>query len=487
MEPDRELSQAPAIGVGPQALQGIRPRGPGLVQPVPRRRPGKPQHVYLGLEEVFETRNGGTTWHAIGPYWNFTLPCSDNGLDSCPKTTHPDQHVVAFGGGKVWVGNDGGVYSRSLGQSPSSPAGWNNLNETLRTLQYYGAGAGTAAAGNNHGAGTMAWGGMRATASRCSRPASRDGEPVRWRRGAQLVEPTDGDKTIAEYVGLDMWRTTNGGYAPANTPSGLSSVNAWTEMTPACGAFTYTPNPCDPLPRFIAPFAWDDAHRDHWVAGGQFVWDNGGKGWDTSCSSSGVRLEAGPRHRGRSQASTALSVSGSTIYAGWCAPGSGCNPATSSTSGAGFSSGMARTPGEPGTRSPACSRTATSARSRSIPPSRPGCTSTPPWADSHGGGSTTPAWATCSSPRTVARRGPTSAVTCRTRRHEILILTSSGNLVVATDVGVFTADTTNHTAWSQLGGSLPNAVVDDLCLYPGGVSILAATHGRGLWRITTPA
>ena len=54
---------------------------------------------------------------------------------------------------------------------------------------------------------------------------------------------------------------------------------------------------------------------------------------------------------------------------------------------------------------------------------------------------------------------------------------------MATDVGVFTADTTNHTAWSQLGGNLPNAVVDDLSLYPGGVSFLAATHGRGLWRV----
>ena len=262
--------------------------------------PADPQHVYVGLEEVFETRNGGSTWNAIGPYWNFGLPCSDNGLDSCPKTTHPDQHVVAFGGGKVWVGNDGGVYSRSLGQSPSSPAGWNNLNQTLRTLQYYGAGAGTAAAGNNHGAGTMVWGGMQDNGVSLLAPGLPEMvSPFGGDGGAELVEPTNGDKTIAEYVGLDMWRTTNGGYAPANTPSGLSSVNAWTEMTPACGAFTYTPNPCDPLPRFIAPFAWDDANRDHWVAGGQFVWDNGGKGWTTSCSSTAVRLDARPRYRGR--------------------------------------------------------------------------------------------------------------------------------------------------------------------------------------------
>jgi photosystem II stability/assembly factor-like uncharacterized protein len=66
-----------------------------------------------------------------------------------------------------------------------------------------------------------------------------------------------------------------------------------------------------------------------------------------------------------------------------------------------------------------------------------------------------------------------------------LILTDDGDLVLATDVGVFFADAADNDSWSQLG-NLPNSVVDDLSLYPGGGQILAGTHGRGLWRIGTP-
>jgi len=448
--------------------------------------PTNPQHVYVGLEEVFETQNGGSTWHTIGPYWNFGMPCAANGLDSCPKTTHPDQHVVAFGGGKVWIGNDGGVYNRSLSQSPSTPAGWNNLNRTLRTLQYYGAGAGTAAAGNNHGAGTMVWGGMQDNGVSLLAPGLPEMvSPFGGDGGAQLVEPTNGDKTIAEYVGLDMWTTTNGGYAPRNTPSGLSSVNAWKEITPACGAFTYTPNPCDPLPRFIAPFAWDDANRDHWVAGGQFVWDNGGKGWATSCSSATCDWKQ-VRDTGAGHSVTALSVRGSTIYAGWCAPGSGCNPATSSTTGGGFASGIETNAG------------GTWHRVTGALPNRyisavvidPADTTgmhvyaalggfSRRWIDSAGVGHVFESTNGGSSWTDISGNLPDAPA-------RDLVLTSGGDLVVATDVGVFTADTANHSAWSQLGANLPNAVVDDLSLYPGGGSILAATHGRGLWRITTP-
>ena len=37
--------------------------------------PDDPDHVFVGLEEVFETEDGGTHWDAIGPYWNFDFPC----------------------------------------------------------------------------------------------------------------------------------------------------------------------------------------------------------------------------------------------------------------------------------------------------------------------------------------------------------------------------------------------------------------------------
>jgi sugar lactone lactonase YvrE len=52
-------------------------------------------------------------------------------------------------------------------------------------------------------------------------------------------------------------------------------------------------------------------------------------------------------------------------------------------------------------------------------------------------------------------------------------------------MGVFTAaeGQGTSTSWSRLGTGLPNAVVDDLTAGPDGY-IYAATHGRGIWRLS---
>ena len=65
-------------------------------------------------------------------------------------------------------------------------------------------------------------------------------------------------------------------YADAGPVTGGEALWA-----PSCFAFTYTPSPCDPGARFIAPFEADATSPTHWYAGGQFVWDNQNKGWDT--------------------------------------------------------------------------------------------------------------------------------------------------------------------------------------------------------------
>ena len=39
--------------------------------------PANPDHVWAGLEEVFETKDAGSHWAAIAPYWNFGFPCWD--------------------------------------------------------------------------------------------------------------------------------------------------------------------------------------------------------------------------------------------------------------------------------------------------------------------------------------------------------------------------------------------------------------------------
>ena len=63
-----------------------------------------------------------------------------------------------------------------------------------------------------------------------------------------------------------------------------------------------------------------------------------------------------------------------------------------------------------------------------------------------------------------------------------------GQLVLATDIGVFVAAAGHgaNTAWSRLGSNLPNTSVNNLRLNPDGTTLLAATHGRGLWSARLP-
>ena len=67
-----------------------------------------------------------------------------------------------------------------------------------------------------------------------------------------------------------------------------------------------------------------------------------------------------------------------------------------------------------------------------------------------------------------------------------LVLTASGALVVASDIGVFYSPSSHGGTWYRFGTVLPNASTNDLQLSPDGSHILAATHGRGLWTIPTP-
>ena len=437
--------------------------------------PADSDHVYLGLEEVFETTNGGSGWNAIGPYWNFGLPCSANGLDSCPKTTHPDQHAIAFANGTVYVGNDGGIWSRSTANH--EVAGWNDLNATLRTLQYYYAGAGKVPGGT----GDMIWGGLQDNGQSLIAPFTTPYmvSPFGGDGGDTLVDPANGDRVVVEYVDLDMALTTTAGRSDGSTV-------AWTEISPSCFAFTYTPSPCDPNARFIAPFRADTGNINHWVAGGQYVWDNQNKGWETRCSSSACDWKI-QYNTGAGHSTTAIAVNGGTTYAAWCGP-SGCNPSVLSTVGAGFSRGIATnySTGGPGlwhelnmgglpnryvtalTVDPANAGTVYAVfggfSRRWIPTAGVGHV----FKTMNGGAS----WTDISGALPDAPGDD--------------LVIKGTNLYLATDVGVFTSSMATPSVWSRFGTGLPNASVNDLSLAPDGTYLIGATHGRGIWKISLP-
>jgi hypothetical protein len=57
-----------------------------------------------------------------------------------------------------------------------------------------------------------------------------------------------------------------------------------------------------------------------------------------------------------------------------------------------------------------------------------------------------------------------------------------GQLVAATDIGIFTAPL-DGSSWSRLGGGLPAVAVRDAWLDPSGQYLLVSAYGRGVWML----
>jgi hypothetical protein len=451
--------QLAASGSALQSSRGYEPGVQSWYNQFLTVDPGDPNHVYLGLEEVFETLDGGGSWNAIGPYWNFPFPCYNVNPASCPATTHPDQHAVAIAGGNVIVGNDGGVWSRALHNATT----WYDWNTTLRNLQYY-----YAETARVVGGGQALWGGLQdngvsllySAAPQMVSPFGGDG-------GDGIVDPNNADRSVQEYVSLNMALTTNGGRSDGSTRS-------WITISPSCFNVESVPSPCDPNPRFIAPFEADSQNLDHWVAGGEFVWDNEGKGWDTRCDASAcdwkIQYDTGPGHT-----VTALGVNGDVTYAGWCGS---CNPPP-------FASGIATNYGgtwhevtpplntrfiQALTVDPADAAHVYAVYNgfsrRWIPTAGTGHI-----FESTDGGET---WTDIS--------GNLPDIPS----DDVLLI--NGHLVLGTDSGVYVANAGEGaaTTWSNFGTGLPNASVNDLLTSPSGGQVLAATHGRGVWAIPAP-
>jgi sugar lactone lactonase YvrE len=420
--------------------------------------PGDANHVYAGLEEVYESTDGGGSWITASPYWNYNFACDSNG--TCPNTTHPDQHAMMITNGKIVIGNDGGVYSRPLSDTQED-GNWTDLNATLRNLQFYDARAG------KNGKTISVWGGMQDNGSailtggnsQMVEPAGGDGFDV-------IVDPTNANKIVGEYVDGTMYTSTDGGHS-------FSSFISPTCEAQAVTGLTLRPD-CDEGARFVTPIVPDQQNKNVWLLGGEDVWVSSA-GWQTACTDTACSWTS-VFDTGAGNAVTALSSSGagSTIYAAWV--GGGGNPGPAFATGIATNFGgswhqisMAGLPNryisgvtvDP--TNPAHAYAAFSGYSRHwIPGGGIGHV----FETTNGGQSWTD----------ISGNLPDIP-------GDALVL-SHGRLALATDQGVFTAREGQGTAttWSRLGTGLPNAVVDDLTAGPDG-DIYAATHGRGVWRI----
>ena len=438
--------------------RGYRPGVQAWYNQVIAVDPNDAAHVYVGLEEIYETHDGGTSWQTTGPYWNFEFPCWSifDSANTCSDTTHSDQHAIAFGNGRVYVGNDGGVYTRAI-NGPVDGSGhgtdWRSLNANLRTLQYYSVGVGKVPGGVAVSGGLQDNGGSLLLPEDL-KGAGKMGSPFGGDGGDIIVDPDDGCKILDEYVYLELWLTETCGRSNGSTRS-VRDVSI-----------------VDPSPRFTAPFRADSVNKDLWIAGGRYLWQN----------TRGFAIKSGAEwtpvfDSGAGRSTTAIAVQNGVVYSAWCGPCSNdgfARGVVANTGGAyhhltlsaslpnRYISAVAIDPADPSGNTAYLGFNGFSRRWTEGPGAGIGHV----FKTADGGASWTD----------VSGNLPDVPV------NDIVI--SSGSLVVGTDLGTVVSSNGGVT-WSRLGSNLPYTTVMDLHIGPDG-KVYAATHGRGIWSIVKP-
>ncbi|MGE5692139.1 MAG: glycosyl hydrolase [Pseudomonadota bacterium] len=460
-------------------------------------RPGKNDHVFAGLEEVYETSDAGNHWTTPGAYWNFYFSCwnvdavyPEEGVGNrCPLSTHPDQHSAAIGkvGGKyyLFVGNDGGIYRRPLdgkANANGNATDWKSLNDgTIDSLQYYAVDVGKAQAGNTYnpaGSGDIVSGGLqdnggsilRLGGAKMSSNFGGDGGDV-------LVDPENGCNIVQEYVVLAM-RVTNTCASPVDA-NGNPNLAAWYDYSQTT---TFNIAPPDVNARFIAPFVANSKNVKQWLAGGATVWYQG-KGFDIR---SGSEWKAVHSWGSAARVTTAMAYTGNTALAAWCG---GCNNA-----------GFARGAGV-GTYNPATDAWSwTNLALDGVPVRYIGGVAIDPSNENHmflaingfsrrftegpGAGIGHIYESTNRGASWTLADGSGASAFPDVPANSVKVL-SNGALVVGTDLAVLYR-APGSTAWQRLGTNFPATVALDVEVSPSGTELYAATHGRGLWKIALP-
>jgi sugar lactone lactonase YvrE len=420
--------------------------------------PSDANHVYIGLEEVFESTNGGTTWVTASPYWNYTLPCESS--NTCPNGTHPDQHSQMIVDGKIVIGNDGGVYSRPLSDTQQY-GDWTDLNASLRTLQYYDARAGKI------GTATAIFGGLQDNGSSIFTAGTSQGAEAAGGDGFYVtVDPANANNLAGEYTYGAMYTSTDGGHTFSDPISPTCYAQGVVGITPRSN--------CDAGPRFATPLVQDQQNANTWVIGGRDVWVTTA-GWNTSCTATACSWTP-VYDTGAGHSVTALTSadSGKIMYAAWVANGG--NPGTA------FATGIATNYGGTWHEVNMTGLPRRYIAGVTVDPSNPAHAYaifngySRRWIPSGGVGHVFETWNGGATWTDISGNLPDIA-------SDALVLVH-GKLALGTDAGVFAAREGEGagTRWERLGEGLPNASVNDLTVGPGGY-IYAATHGRGVWRI----
>jgi photosystem II stability/assembly factor-like uncharacterized protein len=386
--------------------------------------PTNPNNVVVGGITNFRSTNGGTNFSQVG-------------------SVHADQHIIIEDPGfdgvtnkTVYFGNDGGIFKTTDITAPFVTT--TELNNNLGITQFYG-GAGNVTSGRIIG-GTQDNGTLRYSGSTegWTSMASGDG-------GWCASDPNDPNYFYGEFQWLQLHRSANGGASSQSIYSGITDATA------------------NGTTNFIAPFVLDPNNPNTLLAGGANLWRTTNAkgvlplGWTNIKTSIGSNISAiavVPGNSdiiwvGHNNGSIFVTMNGTSASPTWTQVNT--NPPSLPT-------------GRRNTRI-----TIDPTNTNRVYVTFGGYTVDNVWRTDNAGAS----WVSITSnlPRAPVR--------------SLAVWQANPSfLYVGTEVGVF-ASANAGASWSPTGDGPTNCSVDEL--FWMGNTLVAATHGRGMFSITLGA
>lgn len=224
--------------------------------------PTDPERVWAGGIDLFRSDDGGRNW-GVASYWWFSGGVSGTPYD--PNYAHADQHAIAFHPGyngttnkTMFVTSDGGVFRTddaraNVGMTLNAICGspvpgavtWRSLNNGYAVTQFYH--------GTVYPDGQTFFGGTQDNGT-IHGSLQSGGE---WRQiqggdgGYVAVDPLNTNTLFAEYTGLSITRSQDGGATFTDATSGINNDSGFA---------------------FIAPFHLNAANSQHLMTGGWYIW-----------------------------------------------------------------------------------------------------------------------------------------------------------------------------------------------------------------------
>lgn len=397
--------------------------------------PTNVNYIVVGGIDLYRSADAGASFTKISTW------------SAWPNSPHADHHWIvhhpSYDGTTnriVFVSNDGGVYKSSdiraaAAGSDTTTNTWSSINNGLSTVQFYGGAAsadGTLVVGGTQDNGNLA---TTSYSTTWRQVISGDG-------GYYAVDQADANYSYSEYVYASMQRSTDGAVSAQRICSGIGDTET------SCGG--------EATANFIAPFVMDPNANSTLLVGGRRLWRTTNAKADTVSWSS---IKAAIDSNSAISAIAVAKTSSNVIYVGH-SDGSlykTTNGSSSSPTWTALTTGATRQVNRVWVAQDNANEiwvALSGFNSGNLLYSADGGST---FSDRSVGLPETPI-------RTVVRH-PTN-----------------GNLIyVGTEVGIFSSEDKGRT-WSTSNDGPANVAVDELFWVGSTTTLIAATHGRGMYR-----